>query len=258
VALPIVSACGVTCDILPTALLSTHTGGFEGYTFRDLSDEIPAILNHWESLGLTYDFIYSGYLGDITQIDTVSDIKKRFLKKGGKFIVDPVMGDGGKLYAHFDHSFVEKMRSLCEEADFILPNVTEACLLSGEKYPAFGERLDVEKILQKLRSSHTCPIVTGVDEGNESCVYYIDDNKIKRYAAKRAEGFFHGAGDVFAAAFCGALAREKSVESAVTLATDLTTSAVFRTAEENTDRRYGLAFEQEILPFLKNLNKEMK
>jgi pyridoxine kinase len=150
------------------------------------------------------------------------------------------------------------MRALCEEADFILPNVTEACLLSGEKYPLLSERLNVEKILQKLRSSHTCPIVTGVDEGDESCVYYINNNEIKRYASKRAEGFFHGAGDVFAAAFCGALARGKGVTDAVALATDFTSSAVFRTAKENTDRRYGLAFEQEILPFLKNLNKEMK
>ena len=133
VALPVVSACGVTCDVLPTALLSTHTGGFEGYTFRDLSDEIPAVLKHWESLGLTFDFIYSGYLGNVSQIETVREIKRRFLKRNGKFIVDPVMGDGGKLYAHFDFHFVEKMRVLCEEADFILPNVT----LGGRKLSPF-------------------------------------------------------------------------------------------------------------------------
>ena len=134
VALPVISACGVTCDVLPTALLSTHTGGFDGYTFLDLSDEIPRILTHWEGLGLTFDFIYSGYLGNISQIETVLAVKRKFLKPNGKFIVDPVMGDGGKLYAHFDYHFVEKMRSLCDEADFILPNVTEACLLSGESY----------------------------------------------------------------------------------------------------------------------------
>ncbi|MFQ9736254.1 MAG: hypothetical protein ACLR06_00015 [Christensenellaceae bacterium] len=108
VALPVISACGVTCDVLPTALLSTHTGGFDGYTFLDLSDEIPRILTHWEGLGLTFDFIYSGYLGNISQIETVLAVKRKFLKPNGKFIVDPVMGDGGKLYAHFDYHFVEK------------------------------------------------------------------------------------------------------------------------------------------------------
>lgn len=210
VALPVVSACGVTCDVLPTALLSTHTGGFEGYAFRDLSDEIPAILKHWESLGLTFDFIYSGYLGNVSQIETVREIKRRFLKRNGKFIVDPVMGDGGKLYAHFDFHFVEKMRALCAEADFILPNVTEACLLAGEKYPLSGERLPAEKIVGILRSPHTCPIVTGVEEGEENAVYYGEANGVSRYALPHVKGFFHGAGDVFAAAFTGCMARGKS------------------------------------------------
>ena len=102
VALPIISASGVTCDILPTAILSTHTGGFTGYAFRDLSEDIPAILQHWKSLGLKYDIIISGYLGSIEQVDMVRAIRRDFLKEGGLMIVDPVMGDNGKLYVHFD------------------------------------------------------------------------------------------------------------------------------------------------------------
>ena len=102
VALPIISASGVTCDILPTAILSTHTGGFQGYTFRDLSEDIPAILAHWKSLGLKYDIIISGYLGSIDQIEMVKSIKKDFLKEDGLMIVDPVMGDNGVLYSHFE------------------------------------------------------------------------------------------------------------------------------------------------------------
>ena len=117
VALPIISACGVTCDILPTALLSTHTGGFTGYTFRDLSEDIPAILAHWKSLGLKYDYIVSGYLGSIDQIDMVRSVKDDFLKEGGTMIVDPVMGDNGKMYAHFDDKFVQEMKGLCRCAD---------------------------------------------------------------------------------------------------------------------------------------------
>ena len=258
VALPVVSACGVTCDVLPTALLSTHTGGFEGYTFRDLSDEIPAVLKHWESLGLTFDFIYSGYLGNVSQIETVREIKRRFLKRNGKFIVDPVMGDGGKLYAHFDFHFVEKMRVLCEEADFILPNVTEACLLAGENYPLSIERLPAEKIVGILRSPHTCPIVTGVEEGEENAVYYGESNGVSRYALPHAKGFFHGAGDVFAAAFTGCLARGKSKKKAIELAANFTTAAIFRTAKAGGDSRYGLLFEEEILNFLKELAEDEK
>ena len=258
VALPVVSAGGVTCDVLPTALLSTHTGGFEGYTFRDLSDEIPAVLKHWESLGLTFDFIYSGYLGNVSQIETVREIKRRFLKRNGKFIVDPVMGDGGKLYAHFDFHFVEKMRVLCEEADFILPNVTEACLLAGENYPLSIERLPAEKIVGILRSPHTCPIVTGVEEGEENAVYYGEANGVSRYALPHAKGFFHGAGDVFAAAFTGCLARGKSKKKAIELAANFTTAAIFRTAKAGGDSRYGLLFEEEIFNFLKELAEDEK
>lgn len=174
----------------PPPFSSTHTGGFEGYTFRDLSDEIPAVLKHWESLGLTFDFIYSGYLGNVSQIETVREIKRRFLKRNGKFIVDPVMGDGGKLYAHFDFHFVEKMRVLCEEADFILPNVTEACLLAGENYPLSIERLPAEKIVGILRSPHTCPIVTGVEEGEENAVYYGEANGVAATRSRTPKVFF--------------------------------------------------------------------
>ncbi len=255
VALPIVSACGVTCDVLPTAILSTHTGGFEGYSFLDLSEEIPAILKHWEGLGLKFDFIYSGYLGNISQIETVLYVKEKFLEPGGAFIVDPVMGDSGKLYAHFNFQFVEKMRSLCEEADFILPNVTEACLLSGERYPLPGERLPAKKIVHLLRSAHTCPIVTGVEEGTENAVYYADGENVRRFVQPHIEGFFHGAGDVFAAAFTGCLAKGRTTEEAVALSAGFTTAAISRTAKAGGDSRFGLLFEEEILPFLKKLNE---
>ena len=254
VALPIISACGVTCDVLPTAILSTHTGGFEGYTFLDLSEEIPKILRHWETLGLSYDYIYSGYLGNVSQIDMVLDIRRRFLRPGGKFIVDPVMGDGGKLYAHFDMRFVEEMRKLCREADYILPNVTEACLLSGVPYPAPGGRLPAENIVGKLRSTHTCPIVTGVEEGKQNVVYYDKSAGEGRYALPQAEGLFHGSGDVFAAAFTGCLARGKTAEEALRLAADFTTASIFRTARTNDERRYGLRFEEEMFRFLSRLN----
>ena len=254
VTLPIISASGVTCDILPTAILSTHTGGFTGYTFRDLSEDIPAMLAHWKSLNLKYDFIVSGYLGSIEQIDMVKSIKRDFLKEGGVMIVDPVMGEGGKLYAHFDMNFAKEMRRLCEEADYILPNVTEACLLADVPYPENDRLLPVGKIVEKLRSSHTCPMITGVVEGTENAVYYDDGGKISRFAVPNADGVFHGSGDVFAAAFTGCLARGKDVGTSVALASEFTTNAIFRTAKAGDDRRYGIRFEEEIFSFLRKLN----
>ena len=251
VTLPIISACGLECSVLPTTILSTHTGGFTGYTFHDLTDEIPAILNHWESLGLKFDYICSGYLGSISQIELVSEIKKRFLADGGKFIVDPVMGDGGALYAGFSQAYVSQMRELCFRADYILPNVTEACYLANLPYGT-----DATKVVQALQSVCPRPIVTGVIENDcISVVYACQDGTIQKYTSKNVAGFFHGAGDVFASALVGAIAKGKSEEVAIRLSADFTGSAIRRSASEVPDKRYGLNFEAEIFPFLKALNK---
>ena len=248
VTLPILSACGVTCDILPTALLSTHTGGFNGYTFRDLSGDIDGILAHWKTLGIRFDIVYSGYLGNIKQIDTVKRIKNEFLTEKGLFIVDPVMGDSGKLYDGFDIDFVNKMRELCAVADYILPNLTEACLLANATY----ENYDIDKIFSILKGISARPIITGVVENNKNSVFY--GAKAKRYDTDNVEGFFCGAGDVFASAFVGCLARGVDEENAVVLATDFTSHAIRRSAVEVADKRYGLNFEKEIFVFLQKLN----
>jgi pyridoxine kinase len=254
VALPIISACGIECSVLPTAFLSTHTGGFTGYTFRDLTDDIPDILNHWEKLGLKFDYICSGYLGSIQQIDLVSEIKERFLADGGKFIVDPVMGDSGKLYAGFTPDYVEKMRGLCRKADYILPNVTEACYLADMPYP-LSQKNAVEA-LEKLQKLCKKPIVTGILEDKNIFVNYIDENgKACAYQHENVEGFFHGAGDVFAAAFIGCLSRGKTEKQAIQLSSNFVTASIRRTAKEVEDRRYGLNFEAEIFTFLQALNK---
>ncbi|MBQ0028800.1 MAG: phosphomethylpyrimidine kinase, partial [Lachnospiraceae bacterium] len=121
VALPIISACGVETAILPSAVLSTHTGGFTGYTIRDLTDDIPGIINHWEKESLKFDCLYTGYLGSITQIDYVLDMYNRILKDNGMLIVDPAMADNGSLYYGFNQEFVANMARLCGNADIILP-----------------------------------------------------------------------------------------------------------------------------------------
>ncbi len=251
VTLPILSACGVECTVLPTAILSTHTGGFTGYTFHDLTSELPAILAHWKSLGLKFDFVYSGYLGSISQIELVSKIKKDFLAENGKFIVDPVMGDEGKLYAGFTNEYVEAMKALCAEADYILPNATEAAFLSGVDYPL--TRDNVDKALEELRKL-SLPIITGVKDGADICVFFSGKNGGKySFTHENVEGFFCGAGDVFASAFVAGLAKGKPAAEAIYLASEFATAAIRRSAKEVPDKKYGLNFEAEILPFLLRL-----
>ena len=262
VALPIISASGVTCDILPTAILSTHTGGFTGYTFRDLSEDIPAILAHWKSLGLKYDYIVSGYLGSIEQIDMVKSIKRDFLKEGGTMVVDPVMGDNGKLYAHFDKPFVEQMKGLCRIADIIVPNLTEACCLTDTDYASVTET-SYGEIMEKLKALCPCPSVTGCDETKggqtESAVYYTDANgAVKRYATEKIEGAFHGAGDVYVSALVGALARGIALDAAVAIAADFTKDSIKQTALDKTEARYGLNSESRMFAYLTALERAAK
>ena len=251
VTLPIVSACGATCDVLPTALLSTHTGGFDGYTFEDLTERLPDILNHWERQNEKFDLLYSGYLGSKRQIEMVLDIKRRFLKPNGIFVVDPVMGDGGKLYAGFQADFPKALLSLCQEADFILPNHTEACLLTETPYPANGKEL-----LNKLSALTKRPILTGVEENGETAVYTLDANgNAVRFAHTTIQGFFCGSGDVFASTFVGATANGLPYQKAVEIATEFTSTCIARSAVEVPDHRYGLKFEAEIPTLLKLLGK---
>lgn len=252
VALPIISAAGITCDILPTAILSTHTGGFTGYTFRDLSDDMPDILAHWSRLGLKYDMIVSGYLGSIGQIDTVKRIKKDFLKEGGLMIVDPVLGDNGKLYAHFDQSFVDEMKGLCREADYITPNLTEAVFLTDRPYT----EADYGALLKRLNAICPHSSITGCEEDKKCSVYFTDETgNIGKYSTDKVEGQFHGAGDVYAAAFAGAIANGLSVAEAVRVSADYTKAAIEQTALDGTEARYGLNFESKIFGYLQSLKK---
>ena len=258
VALPIISASGVTCDILPTAILSTHTGGFTGFTFRDLSEDIPAILAHWKSLGLRYDLIISGYLGSIEQIEMVKGIKRDFLKENGTMIVDPVMGDNGKLYTHFDRKFVEEMKGLCRVADIIVPNLTEASYLTDTDYESIGEG-SYEAVLEKLKRLCPSPSVTGCDETDDcgnahSSVFYTHGGQICKYSTEKISGAFHGAGDVYASALVGCLARGIGMPEAVKIAADFTKNSIRQTKEDKTEARYGLNSESQMYAYLQALN----
>ena len=175
VALPIISACGVETCVLPSAVLSTHTAGFKGYTFCDLTEQMPSIKEHWIKEGIAFDAIYTGYLGSTKQIEYVADIFNSTAKDNCLKIVDPAMADNGKLYTGFDFEFVEAMKGLCAKADYIIPNITEACFLTGVEYKTEYDREYIDVLLSKLMDMGCKNIIfTGISyrEGKTGVVVF--------------------------------------------------------------------------------------
>ena len=248
VALPIISACGVETAIIPSAVLSTHTGGFTGYTFRDLTDDIPKIYEHWQKEHIYFDAIYSGYLGSNEQIDYVLNIINGLMNPGGIAIIDPAMADHGKLYKGFDTDFVSSMRKLCTRADFMLPNLTEACFLSDIEYiDGIVDEDYVKNILSSLANICTGTIILkGIrfDEKNlTNIIYDTKSKKSDRYDTSFINYMSHGTGDIFASVFTGAMMRDKSIIQSVQIASDTVSDAINATIGDD-KHRYGVKFEK--------------
>lgn len=256
VALPVISACGVETTVMPTAVLSTHTGGFTGYTCRDLTGDMQPMADHWKSINIGFDAIYSGYLGSFEQIEIVKGIVKDFKEKNSFFICDPAMADHGKMYALFDMDFAKKMAELCSMADIIVPNFTEAAFMTGEEYKEGPYTKEyVENMLCKLAALGPKKIVlTGVffDGDNFGCACY-DNGNIDYIMMPRLEGVYHGTGDVFASSLCGALMCGKDLKKATEIAAKFTCGCIERTLKYTPDVRYGVAFEGELPKLIKEL-----
>lgn len=253
VALPIISASGAECSILPTSVLSTHTGGFENYTFHDLTDEVEPIVNHWKSLDLQVDAIYTGYLGSFRQIELMKMIFDEFRRDDNLICVDPVMGDGGQLYALFDEDFAKGMASLCGKADLIMPNLTEASYMTDLPYRESG--YDESYIRDMFAALHDLGakkvVLTGVSfEADKLGAASSEDGKITYVMNDRIEGYFHGTGDVFGSALVGALVNNKPLEEAVKIAVDYTVACIRQTKEAKTEARYGVCFEKELAAYM--------
>lgn len=255
VALPILSACGVETVILPSAVLSTHTGGFTGFTFRDLTDDMPKIAEHWEKEGISFDGVYTGYLGSTRQIGYVLDIMAKLLKKGGMRIVDPAMADNGKLYYGFDMEFVANMKKLCATADIVLPNITEACFLTDTPYRESYDEKFVNDVVAKLVALGAKSVVmTGIGYTPDTTgVLTYSNGKTVHYVHEKAAKGSHGTGDVYASAFTGALASGKDIFESAKIAADYTLRCILATQDDDA-HRYGVKFE----PLLGTLIDDLK
>lgn len=256
VALPIISAMGVEAAIIPTAVLSTHTM-FKDFTFKDLTEEIVPITEHWKKEKIGFDAIYTGYLGSIEQVDIINGIFKDFKTNHNIILVDPVMGDNGKLYPAFDEKFAAKMATLCKNADIIVPNITEASYMTGMEYRESYDEAYVKEMLKKLSGlGARIAVLTGVgfapgktgvmgyDSEKDEYYYYEHDKLAKSY---------HGTGDVFASTCVGAMMRGKTWKEALRIAADYTAYCIRLTMEEDSCW-YGVNFEAAI-PYLLDICK---
>ncbi len=255
VALPIISACGIETAVLPSALLSTHTAGFTGFTVLDLTAEFPKIIEHWKKEGITFDGVYTGYvLGG--QIEYINEICNT-LNTGVK-IIDPVMADHGSFYYGFDKNFAAKMRTLCYGADVLLPNLTEAAFLLDEECVLSGyDRQYIETLCRKLTDKLNVKtvVLTGVSFSEDKlgvCVY--ENGKAEYYFTDKIERNFHGTGDIYSSAFVSGYVLGQSALEAASIAADYTVEAMRLTMPCQNEHSYGVFFEKALPTLLKKLN----
>ena len=255
VALPILSACGLETCVLPSAVLSTHTGGFTGYTFRDLTEDMPAIQAHWNKEGIRFDAIYTGYLGSTKQIEYVANIFDGCGAEGCLKVMDPAMADNGKLYPGFDTTFVEAMKGLCSKADYVVPNITEASFLTGMEYKETYDRAYINALLEKLTALGCKNVVlTGVSyEAGKTGVVVLENGVYAYYEHNKEPNSCHGTGDIYASAFVGALTRGNSAYDAARIAADYTVECIRCTAKLD-NHWYGAAFEPVLIKLIQALN----
>lgn len=259
VAIPIISAAGVETICMPTAVLSTHTGGFTGYTYRDLTCDMPAIADHWQSINLKPDAIYSGFLGSFDQIEIVKKFANDFKRDDNIFIADPCMADHGKMYTVFDQKFAKAMAELCAMADIILPNITEACFMTGMDFiSGVHTKPYIESMLNKLVDMGAKNVIlTGVsfEEGKLGAAFMGQDRVPQYYFEERLSGMYHGTGDVFASSFCGAILNGFSYYDAMAIAVRYVCDCIKRTQAMQTPINYGVDFERGIPFYIKELGK---
>ena len=245
VALPLVSACGVECAILPSAVLSNHTGGFPSWTFADLTPQLKEVETKWRELGIGFDAFYTGYVCE-AHIDPILSIMSTCANSGAVRIVDPAMADNGRLYAGFAPDFPSKMAKLCSAADYLLPNLTEAALLTGLEPKLSGyTRAEIEDLISRLHKLGAKNVIlTGVSFEPSQLGTAVSDGRTVQYDFNpRLERMSHGTGDVFASVFSGALLRGRTPLEAASLAADIVCDAI---AATEADHWYGVSFERVI------------
>lgn len=250
VALPILSSMQLTGTLLPTSLLSTHTGpSFEGFTFLDLKDEMPKITAHWKSFSLKFDAVYIGYLGHIEQIEFLYHELPELVKPAGKIYLDPVMADNGSFYYGFDQDYAQAMRKLCRIADVIMPNQTEASFMYQLDYvEGIWDKTKIETLKAKIAEESDASVIltgAGFDDDGHTGAYFYDrsDQSEGLIQSEFVGGAFHGTGDIFGSIFVGAAENGASLQAATQLAVEMLPKIIARSLSDENMEQNGLQFE---------------
>lgn len=252
VALPIISSMGIETAILPTSVLSTHTA-FNNFTFKNLTEELYKITEHWEKENFQFDLIYIGYTGSEEILNFVLKFIEKFKTEKNKVIFDPAMADHGKLYSGIDTTIFAKIKEVCKKADIIRLNLTEATFLLDMKYKDNFTIEEGKKIARKLRTiGGTTTVITGIEDNNKIGAIGHDGKDFYSNFETKYQKSYHGTGDIFTSTLAASLVREKTLEEAINIATKFTTECVRLTYEDENGIDYGVNFEQAI-PFLLKL-----
>jgi len=258
VALPLISSLGVETAILPIAVLSVHTQ-FKDYTCRDLQDEIEPIANSWKTNGIDFDGIYTGYLASGEQIDLVRDFIRKFDRKGVLKFIDPAMADNGKLYAGFSEDFPQEMAKLCGDADVIVPNLTEACFLTGIEYRDKYDESYIKNVLKALVElgvkKYVCLTGVSLDSTKNGFIGYdIENDEYFSYEHEKITRSYHGTGDIFSSVAFANLMNGKNIREALKIAADFVVLSIRETIENDSEKEYAVDFEK-VIPELIEMSK---
>ena len=258
IALPVISAMGVETVILPTAVLSTHTM-FKGFTFKDLSDQLMPICRHWKDEGITFDAIYTGYLGSEEEIELTEQIFDMFRTDDTMIFIDPVMADNGKLYPAFDMAYAARNAKLCGKADIIVPNITEACFMTGTEYKESYDEDYITGLLEKLGElGPKTAVLTGVTlSPGKTGIYGLDTvtGKTFKYQNDKIDASYHGTGDLFSSAAVAGIVKGLSLQDAFRIAADYTAETIKVTLENPDKPWYGVDFETTLPKLISSLQQ---
>lgn len=263
IALPVLSACGVETSVLPTAVLSTHTGGFTDFVYVDLTEKLLSMAEHWKKEGCSFDAIYTGFLGSDEQIEIIDEIFNMFKTNDNLIIMDPVMGDNGKLYQTYTEAMADGIAKLCHRADIIVPNMTEASRILGIPYKEGPYSKEfVSQTLKKLCAIGPKKVVlTGIwfEEGKLGSACRDDELDREEYTMnEKIDGYFHGTGDLFASILTGGILNGLDIFEAAKVATDYTWKTIVTTAQAGELPRFGPKFEQHIPELSALMEKKRK
>lgn len=251
VALPIISTLKIQCCPLPTSIFSNHTG-FDSFFFDDYTDKMPLYINEWKKLGLQFDGITSGFLGSKKQIEIVTQFFKDFKTKENIIIVDPVMGDYGKIYATYTKEMCEEMKKLVQYADIITPNITELCILTDTPYQEKWKISELEKMTEELAEKGPEKIVvTGIVQKEFIANFCYEKGKSPKILRCHRVGTQRsGTGDVFSSIIAADAVNQVPFDKSVKKASNFIKKCILKSIEMDIPVTDGVCFE-ELLQTLK-------